>query len=105
MMNTYEIRFTFSNTVGVVYTPTKDGGLRVVCGIRTEHGYATLSRRTCAATVFASHESLGYTPALKTESVKIHMISNDAIRVAHDVIRAWISESAPSLPMAEREAA
>ena len=87
MNNTYEIRFSFSNTVGTVYAPTKDGGLRVVCGIRIEYGYATLTRRSIAGTVFAEHDSLA---AIREESVKIHMISNDAIRVAHEVITDWI---------------
>ena len=92
MSNTYEIRRTFgSESLGTVLTPTKDGGLRVVCGLRIEHGYATLTRRTVAGTVFAEHDSLGYTTAIREERVKIHMISNDAIRVAHEVITAWIA--------------
>jgi hypothetical protein len=89
MNNTYEIRFVASK-FGTVLTPTEEGGLRVVCGIRIEHGYATLTRRSIAGTVFAEHDSLGYTTAIREESVKIHMISNDAIRVAHEVITDWI---------------
>ena len=103
MSNAYEIRFSVSKTFGTVLTPTNSGGLRVVCGIRVEQGYATLSRRTCVGYVFAEHTSLGYTPAMRTETVKIHMIGNDAIRVAHEVIEAWIADSAPAFPIADRE--
>ena len=105
MSNTYEINFSVSKTFGTVLTPTRTGGRRVLCGIRVEHGWATLSRRTCVGHVFAEHTSLGHTPAMRTETVKIHMIGNDAIRVAHEVIETWIADSAPSAPLAHYEVA